>query len=326
LDLPSIITELQLRGFDQDRVDKSLRCMVHVYAVQDFTTVEGGGALVDDIVYTYPLEVVQAASELFLEKFKRGGREAFRVKWGCEETAKMMQGQLWDYASAHWKQFLEGVDQRYLGFFMPKDGPEARIVTTWKVRSDLKWFSVEVPQYGWNVLRLIDDVVSVASRLDLAFGFRPFGPDGVLGERVLLHEQAYATLQKRAVAPPDELLKGIRLWKFFSEYVPEGTDVVALIKDCELTLDDVVEQVGKYFEKGLTSQYRDGQYPPYFINPKKKKEFQAEVRTLLYPMQAWLAKEDSTAMVPAPTAEAPASGDAGKPVGDFIPVPTPRKT
>ena len=61
------------------------------------------------------------------------------------------------------------------------------------------------------------------------------------------------------------------------------------MKECDLTLEEVVEQVQKFFDLGLTSQYRDGQYPPYFINDKKKKEFQAAVRGLLRLMDMWLS-------------------------------------
>jgi hypothetical protein len=302
LDLPSLTTELQLRGFDQERVDKALRCLVHVYAVQDHTSPDKGGMLVEDVVNTYPMEVVQAASELFLEKLKAGGVQVFRVKWGCEDAAKNMEGQLWDYASHRWNEFVAGADERYLGFLLPTGDEGSRVITTWKLRKELKWFSVEVPQHGWNVLRLVDDLTAVAWKLDLAFGFRQFGPEGIQGERVLLHEEAYGALRSRSVLPPAELVAGIRLWRFFSEYDPESTDIVALMKECGLTLEEVVAQVNAFFASDLTSQYRDGQYPPYFVNDKKKKEFAAEVRTLLSPMESWLAHRDS------PVATTPAEG------------------
>jgi hypothetical protein len=327
LDLPSLMTELQLRGFDQDKVDSALRCLVHVYAVQDHTSKGGGGMLVEDVVNTYPIEIVQAASEVFLDKLKAGGLEVYRVKWGFEDTAKMMEKQLWDLASAHWNEFVAGADERYLGFFLPDTEEGSRIITTWKVRKDLKWFSVEIPQRGWNVLRLIDDVISVAWKLDLAFGFRPFDGEGVQGERVLLHSEAYASLKERAVPPSEDLVNGIRLWRFFSEYDVNTTDFVALMKECGLSLDQVVGQVKAFFQDGLTSQYRDGQYPPYFVNDKKKKEFQLAVRALLDPMDAWLSRrsEVSETVQPTPAGEAGRKSVAlGYPLREVLLVRRPR--
>ena len=292
MDLPSLITELQFRGLDQGRVDSGLRCLVHIHATQNSTASEPGGVLVEDIINTYPVEVIQAATELFLERLVSHGMDVFRVKWGWEEAAKLMEKQLWENSEARWGEFVGGLDPRYLGFFLPMSEENPRIVSNWKLRKDLKWFSVEVPKHGWNTLRLIDDIIEIAWKLDLGFGFRPFGPSGVESERILLHEKAYESLRALAEAPPEELRHGIRLWRFFSEYDVEGTDFVELMNGCDLTLEDVVAQVNKFFAKGLTSMYRGGQYPPYFINDKMKKEFKIEVRSLLNPMESWLARKE----------------------------------
>lgn len=302
MDLPTLITELQLRGLDQDKVDSALRLLVHVHAVQDNTSSESGGILVEDVVNTYPLEVVQAGSELFLEKVKTNNLEAFRVKWGAEDTARMMEKQLWSNGVARWEEYVVTMNERYLGFFLPMSYEGARIVTNWKLRSDLKWFSVEVPGHGWNVLRMMDDLTEVAFKLDLAFGYREFGPEGVQGERVLLHKKAFESLKNKAVLPPESFRTKIKLWRFFSEYDVQSTDFVALMKECNLSLDEVIAQVQEFFAKDLTSQYRDGQYPPYFVNEKMKKEFAAEVRTLLAPMDNWLREPQAEQTQATPTA------------------------
>jgi hypothetical protein len=293
VDLTSLVTELQLRGFDQDKVDNALRCLVHVFAVQDHTSEEKGGILTDDIHSSYPIEVVQAATELFLEKAKVGGQQVYRVKWGCEEAARVMLGQLWDHASIRWNEYVSSMDDRYLGFFMPSKAENQRVVTTWKLRNDLKWFSIAIPRHGWNVLRIIDDLTAIAWKLDLAFGFRTYGAEGVQGERVLLHDEAYDTLLERAVFPADEIRRSINLWRFFSEYNLEATNFEELINECELTREEVVTQVEKFFAKNLTSHYNEEQYPPYFVNDKAKKEYQEEVRGLLSPMDLWLSRADS---------------------------------
>jgi hypothetical protein len=291
VDLPTLITELQFRGLDQAKVDSGLRCLVHVHATQDSTANRPGGVLVEDMINTYPVEVVQAATELFLERLVSNGKDVFRVKWGWEEAAKLMEKQLWENTEARWGEFVSGLDRRYLGFFLPMSEENPRVVSNWKLRKDLKWFSVEVPKHGWNTLRLIDDIIEIAWKLDLGLGFRPFGPAGVENERVLLHEKAYESLRDLAEPPSEELRQGIRLWRFFSEYDVEGTDFVELMKECDLALEDVVAQVNEFFAKGLTSMYREGQYPPYFINDKMKKEFKIEVRSLLNPMEYWLARK-----------------------------------
>ncbi len=288
VDIPSITSELHLRGFDQESIDSAFRCLVHVHAVQDVASLETGGILTEDILNTYPLEVVQAASQLFLDTVKSPGREAFRVRWGCEDAAKEMENQLWDHASKWWEGFVQQLNERYLGFVLPTTDEGARVVMNWKLSKELKWFSVEVPRQGWEVLRFVDDLTAVALKLDLAFEYREFGSGGVRGRRVLLHQRAYDGLKARKVPPPEELRKSIRLWKFFSEYDVNATDFVALMKDCDLTLDDIQGQIAKFFALDLTSQYREGQYPPYFINDKKKKEFQAAVKGLLNPMDEWL--------------------------------------
>lgn len=301
VDLPSLVTELQFRGLDQAQTDSALRCLVHVHATQDSTASETGGVLVEDIINTYPLEVVQAATQLFLERLASHGMDVYRVKWGWEEAAKLMERQIWENAEARWGEFVHQLDGRYLGFFMPLF-VEDRVISNWKLRDDLKWFSVEVPRHGWNVLRLIDDIVEVAWKLDLAFGFRAFGPKGPEGERVLLHPKVYESLKGLCEVPPEALLRGIRVWRFFSEYDIEASDIVELMKECGVSLEEVVAQVDKFFEKGLTSKYRDGQYPPYFINDKMKKEFKIEVRTLLHPMEAWLSRSDELEAPEAQTA------------------------
>jgi hypothetical protein len=292
VDLPSLVTELQIRGFDQERVDSAIKILVHVYEIQDSNS-EAGGILAEDLINTYEPEVLQAATEIFLDKNMVQGREVFRVRWGSDDTAKTMDKQLWEHASDRWQEFVSQVDERYLGFVLPNDGEGARIITNWKLSDDLKWFSVEVPTFGWKILRMMEDLSEVAWKLDLAFGFRPLGPDGVLGPRVLLHEEAYQSLKKKHLAPPDDIRKAIRLWKFFSQYDAESANFEALIEECGLGLTDVANQTQKFFAMGLTSQYRDDQYPPFLINEKKNKEFAAAVRDLLTPMESWLSHSDS---------------------------------
>jgi hypothetical protein len=302
LDLPSLVTELHLRGFDETRVDSTLKCLAHVFAIQGYASPDGGGVLAEDIINSYELEVVQAASELFLEKNMVQGREVFRVRWGCEGAAKIMEGELWEHASHRWEEFVSQLDGRYLGFFLPEPGEAERVVTTWKLSRELKWFSVALPNHGWKILGIMDDLTEIAWKLDLAYGFRPFGPEGVQGRRVLLHERAYELLAAKRILPPSELLRSIRLWRFFSEYDLSSTDFVALMEECGLTLEEIVDQVKKFFDLGLTSTYREGQYPPYFVNDKKKKEFQLAIRGLLRPMAAWLTGRDGADLV---FAEAP---------------------
>ena len=297
VDLISLVSELHFRGFDQDRVDSALKCLAHVYAVQGYASEDTGGILAEDVINTYELDIVQAASELFLEKSMDQGKEVFRVRWGCEEAAKTMERELWNHASHRWEEFVSQLDGRYLGFFLGAPGSADRVVSNWKLGKELKWFSVQVPRQGWKILSIMDDVTQVAWKLDLAYGYRPFGPDGAQGPRVLLHQRACELLTAKKILPPQELLRSIRLWKFFSEYDVRSTDIVELMKECDLSLEEVAEQVGRFFEQGLTSQYRDGQYPPYFVNDKKKKEFQLAVRGLLRPMASWLAGGDGAEMV-----------------------------
>ena len=300
VDLPSLVSELHLRGFRQDMVDSALRCLVHVYAVQDSASPQKEGVLAEDMLDTYPLEAVQVATQLFLDTSMAQGREVFRVKWGCEAAAKAMEGELWAHSSQRWEEFVAQLDGRYLGFFLPADAEGARVTTNWKLNKELKWFSVEMPRQGWKILTMMDDVTEVAWKLDLAFGFRPFGPDGIQAPRVLLHEKAYESLRRRTIPPPVEPMRSIRLWRFFSEYDVSSTDFVALMKECSLTLDEVVEQVQKFFALNLTSQYREAQYPPYFLNDKKKKEFKLAVADLLRPMDKWLMGTELVAETPHP--------------------------
>jgi hypothetical protein len=295
LDLNSIISELQIRGLDQDKVDSALRCLVYVQAVQEMTS-EDGGVLAEDILNNYSMQVVQAATEVFLEKTKVHGLEVLRIKWGCKGAAETLEKQMWDYAAARWDEFVESLNERYLGFFMPLT--EERTVTNWKLRKDLKWFSIEIPRHGWAVLKNLEDLTEVALRLDLAFEFRPFGPDGVGAKMVLMHRNAFSALARKAVHPPQDLILGIRLWKFFSEFDPQDTDVVPLMKECGLTLEEVVGAVDSFFAMDLTSKFRDGQYPPYFVNEKKGKEFKEAVRGLLAPMDAWLSSPEPQPAAP----------------------------
>lgn len=90
------------------------------------------------------------------------------------------------------------------------------------------------------------------------------------------------------MVPPDSIITGIKLWKFFSRFEPAETNVVELMKECGVTFEDVQRQVKVFYEKGLTSPYRDTQYPPYLVVDKMKKQYQEEVRGLLSPMEIWL--------------------------------------
>ena len=147
-----------------------------------------------------------------------------------------------------------------------------------------------MPRQGWRILGIIDDISEVAWKLDLAFGYRSFDVEGAGAPRTLLHAKAYELLKNKRAEPPQELIKSVRLWRFFSEYDVHATDFVALMQECNLPLEEIIEQVNKFFAANLTSQYREGQYPPYFINDKKTKEFKQAVKDLLRPMDAWLLR------------------------------------
>lgn len=292
MDIDGLITELQIRGLDQAKIDSALRCLVHVYAVQDFTNNDAGGVLAKDILNSYPLEVAGAASALYFDRMTVYGQDVFRVKWGYDSAARFLEKQLWQNASARWEEFVDGLNERYLGFVLPMTYENARIVEFWKTRNDLKWFGVELEGFGWSLLRLIDDVVAVGWALDLAFGYRSFSPAGIEGERTVLHKKAYEALKKRAVVPPDSMLTGIKLWRFFSQFEPAETEFVKLMDECGVSLEEVQRQVKAFYEKGLTSPYRESQYPPFLIADKMKKQYQAEVRGLLSPMEMWLRKRE----------------------------------
>lgn len=298
VDLQSLTTELHLRGFDREKVDEALRLLVHVHAVQDSASEEVGGILAEDVIDKYDLDVVQAALQLFLEKAMFQGKEVLRVRWGSEAAAEEMEDQLWAHGSTRWEEFVSQLDERYLGLFMTGSDADGRIPNNWKLGKELRWFSFEVPSQGWKILGIIGDITEIAWKLDLAFGFRPFMPDGVRAPQALLHKKAFEVLKGKRVAPPEELLRSIRLWRFFSEYDVNSTDFVGLMRECDLTLDDVVRQVGVFFSMNLTSEYREGQYPPYFVNDKKKKEFQQAIRDLLQPMNSWLLHRDLVHSVP----------------------------
>ena len=173
-----------------------------------------------------------------------------------------MEGELWEHSAERWEEYVSQLDGRYLGFFLPGGGEAGRVANDWKLSRELKWFSVKIPRQGWKILGMIDDISEVALRLDLAFAYRPHGADGVRGTRVLLHERAYDSLGRAKVVPRDELVKSIRLWRFFSEYDSNSTDFVKLMKECVLTLEEVRGQIEKFSALDLTSQYREGQYPP----------------------------------------------------------------
>jgi hypothetical protein len=299
VDIDGLITELQIRGFDQQKIDSALRCLVHVHAVQDFTNDDTGGVLVKDILSSYPFEVTHAASELYFDRTTVSGQDIFRVRWGYDAAARFLEKQLWQNAATRWEEFVDALDERYLGFVLPMTYENARIVEFWKTRKDLKWFGVELQGVGWNLLRLIDDIVAIGWALDLAFGYRSFGPGGIGGSRTVLHKKAYESLKTRAAIPPYSIIAGIKLWKFFSEFEPAETDVVKLMKECDVTLEEVQQQVKTFYEQGLTTPYRDAQYPPYLVVDKMKKQYKEAVRGLLGPMESWLARKESAPEIPA---------------------------
>jgi hypothetical protein len=290
VDIATLMTELQIRGFSEDNIDSALRCLVHVYAVQDQASEDKAGILADDIIGSYSSDVVQSAIELFLEKGKSGPHMVYRVRWGFEDAARTLKSQLWDNSAHRWDEFVSNVNERYLGFFLSPLSGNDRVISTWGLERELGWFSEAVPRHGWNVQRIIGDVSAIAWELDLAFGFRPYSPEGIGGEMALLHERAFEALQRKALPPPQEAVNAIKFWKFFSEYDVKSTNFEALIARCGLNLKQVQEQTDRFFAKNLTSQYREGQYPPYFVNDKKKKEFREEVESLLQPMDAWLSR------------------------------------
>ena len=298
MDIDGLITELQIRGLDQARVDSALKCLVHVHAVQDFTNDDAGGVLVKDVLNSYPFEVTVAASELYFERATVYGQDVFRVKWGYDAATRWLEKRLWQNASDRWEEFVDGLDERYLGFVLPMTYDHARIIEFWKARKDLKWFGVEFEGFGWNILRLIDDIVAVGWALDLAFGYRSFGPGGIEGNRTLLHKKAYESLKRQAAVPPDSIITGIKLWKLFSQFEPAETDFVKLMKECDVTIEEVQRQVGTFYEKGLTSRYRDTQYPPFLLVEKMKKQYQEEVRRLLNPMEVWLTRKELAPEIP----------------------------
>ena len=291
MDLDSLTAELQIRGFDQNRIDTALRCLVHVFEVQDHTSKEKGGVLVEDVLNTYPLEITTAASELFLERLSSFGRDVFRVRWGFENAARRLERQLWENGSDRWREFIQGFDDRYLGFFLPRSFEDARIISSWKARKDLKWFGVEVPTAGWNILRMIDDLASVSSTLDLAFVFRRFDEKGILGERTLIHRKAFEALKEKASVPPESVRSCINIWRFFSEYDPNSTDIVQLMKECEVSLEEVQGKIAIFHGKGITTPYREGQYPPFLVLDKMKERYREEVKAILFPMEGWLMRK-----------------------------------
>jgi hypothetical protein len=297
VDVDGLITELQIRGFDQAKIDSALKCLVHVHAVQDFTNDEAGGVLAKDILGSYPFEVTQAASELYFERMTVYGQDVFRVKWGYDAATRWLEKQLWQNASDRWEEFAAGLDERYLGFVLPMTYEHARVIESWKTRNDLKWFGVEFEGFGWNILRLIDDIIAVGWALDLAFGYRSFGPDGIEGNRTLLHKKAYESLKRRAIVPSDSIVTGIKLWKFFSQFEPWESDVVNLMNECGVTIGEIQKQVNTFYEKGLTSRSRDSQYPPFLVVDKMKKQYREEVRGLLSPMETWLTRRESAPVI-----------------------------
>ena len=271
-----------------------------MYAVQEHTNSDAGGVLAKDILSAYPLEVTQVASELYFDRVSVLGQDVFKVKWGYEAASRWLEKQIWDNAAERWEEFVKALDERYLGFFPPLSYEDARIADYWKTRNDLKWFGVEAEGFGWNILRIIDDIVAVGWALDLAFGYRPFGAEGIDSQRTLIHKKAFEALKAHAEVPPDAHRTGIKLWKFFSEFEPAESDIVDLMKECGVGLEEVRSQVAKFYDLGITTAFRESQYPPFMVVEKMKKRYDEAVRELLSPMEQWLMRKEPSPAEPEP--------------------------
>jgi len=292
VDISGLITEFRIRGLDQRKIESALKCLVHVQSVQDLTNSEGGGVLVKDVLDFYPLDVTQVASELYLEKLTLWGLDAFRVRWGYDSAARSATRMLWDNASPQWEKFADRLDRRCLGLLLPSSYEGGRVVESWKKSKEAEWLSPEVEGLDKKLLSTLSDVIGVSCSLDLAFGYSTFGQRGIDGRWTVLHESAYDSLKKRAVSPPSSLMAGVKLWRFFSQYVPAESDIVKLMKECGLTIDDVRAQVNSFHEMGLTTRYRESQYPPFLVVEKMKKVYSQAVKHLLDPLKQWMEGRD----------------------------------
>jgi len=292
VDISGLITEFRIRGLDQRKIDSALKCLVYVQSVQDVTNSEGGGVLVKDVLDSYPLEVTQVASELYLEKLALWGFDVFRVRWGYDSAARSAARRLWDGASSSWEKFADGLDGRCLGLLLPSSYEEGRLVESWKHREEAAWLGTEVEGLDKKMLSMVNEVLAAGYSLDLAFGYSSFDQSGVNGRWTLLLRSAYDSLRERAEPLPLALVTGARLWRFFSQYEPAESDIVKLMRECGLTLEDVRAQVNTFYERGLTTRYRESQYPPFLVVEKMKKAYRQAVDSLFNPSKVWFAREN----------------------------------
>jgi len=292
VDISGLITEFRIRGLDQRKMEAALKCLVFVQSVQDLTNTEGGGVLAKDVLDAYPLEVTQVASELYLEKMNMWGLELFKVRWGFDSAARSASRMLWDSARSRWEEFASGLDRRCLGLMLSPSYEEGRVVESWKNRKAVEWVGPEVEGLDKRLISTISEVVRVGYSLDLAFGFSSFGQHGVDGRWTLLHQSAYDSLKEKAEIPSRSLRTGIGLWRFFSRYDPAESEIVKLMKECELTLDDVKAQVNMFCHMGLTTRYRESQYPPYLVIEKMKKGYEDAIEALIEPTKRWVSRRD----------------------------------
>lgn len=292
MDISGLITEFRIRGLDQRRIDSALKCLVHVQFVQDLTNAERGGVLVKDVLDSYPLEVTQVASELYLEKLTMWGVDVFRVKWGYESAALSAARRLWEDVSSRWEKFADGLDKRYLGLVLPETYEGARVVESWKNRREAEWLGAEVDGLDRKMLDMVNGVIGAGFALDLAYSYSSFGERGVDGRWTLLHKNAYETLKGRAERLPLPLANGVRLWRFFSRYDPAESDIVKLMKECGLALEEVRGQVNMFYRMGLTTSYRESQYPPFLVHEKVRNAYKQTIDGFLIPVKLWVASRD----------------------------------
>ena len=174
VDISGLITEFRIRGLDQRKIDSALKCLVHVYSTQDLVNAENGGVLVKDVLDSYPLEVTQVASELYLERFTLWGLDVFRVKWGYDSAARSASRRLWDASSSPWEKFADGLDKRCLGLLLPESYEEGRVLESWKNNSKAEWLAGEVGGLDSKALSIVNDCMKVGYSLDLAFSCSSF--------------------------------------------------------------------------------------------------------------------------------------------------------
>ena len=62
--------------------------------------------------------------------------------------------------------------------------------------------------------------------------------------------------------------------------------------DASASGEDVRAQVRVFRESGLTTQYRESQYPPFLVVEKMKKKYTEAVEALLTPMKLWISRKD----------------------------------